>query len=42
MKENIVKYVSENENKVLNTLDNIYNIVIDLVKEKEKEKEKEK
>ena len=40
MKENIVKYVSENENKVLNTLDNIYNIVIDLVKEKEKEKEK--
>ena len=34
MKENILKYISENENKILNTLDNIYRIIKKLIKRK--------
>lgn len=40
MKSNIEKYIKENENKVLNTLDNIYNIVKDIVKEKNNDNKK--
>ena len=34
MKENMLKYISENENKILNTLDNIYMIIKKLIKRK--------
>ena len=34
MKENMLKYISENENKILNTLDNIYRIIKKLIKRK--------
>ena len=34
MKENMLKYISENENKILNTLDNIYMIIKELIKRK--------
>lgn len=34
MKENMLKYISENENKILNTLDNIYVIIKKLIKRK--------
>ena len=34
MKENMLKYISENENKILNTLDNIYLIIKKLIKRK--------
>lgn len=34
MKENMLKYISENENKILNTLDNIYIIIKELIKRK--------
>lgn len=34
MKENMLKYISENENKILNTLDNIYMIIKKLIKSK--------
>ena len=34
MKENMIRYISENKNKILNTLDNIYNIIKELVNKK--------
>ena len=34
MKENMLKYISENENEILNTLDNIYRIIKKLIKRK--------
>ena len=34
MKKNMLKYISENENKILNTLDNIYMIIKELIKRK--------
>ena len=34
MKENMIRYISENKNKILNTLDNIYNIIKELVRKK--------
>ena len=34
MIENMLKYISENENKILNTLDNIYMIIKKLIKRK--------
>ena len=34
MIENMLKYISENENKILNTLDNIYVIIKKLIKRK--------
>ena len=32
MKENMIRYISENKNKILNTLDNIYNIIKEMVR----------
>ena len=34
MKENMIRYISENKNKILNTLDNIYNIIKEMVRKK--------
>lgn len=34
MKENMIRYISENKNKILNTLDNIYNIIKEMVNKK--------
>ena len=36
MKENMIRYISENKNKILNTLDNIYNIIKELVNKNKK------
>lgn len=34
MKENMIRYISENKNKILNTLDNIYNIIKEMIRKK--------